>query len=129
MLFTAITMFIFCFIKLPEHIMFSAVGFILLLTLNIYPYKILSNRIIANIGTVSYSMYFIHFIVIGIFNSLGINQFINVTNLSSSLINFLLMYIVITVITFLIAKITYQIIEVPGQNLGKKLIKKLNQQK
>jgi peptidoglycan/LPS O-acetylase OafA/YrhL len=128
-LLTVITMLIFCFVELPEHIMFSAVGFILLLTLSIYPYKALSNKVIATVGTVSYSMYFIHFIVIAVFNNLGINQFISVANLPLSLINFLLIYIVITIITFLIAKITYRIVEVPGQNLGRKLIKKLDQQK
>lgn len=126
-LFAAITILLFCFMKFPEHIMFSAVGFVLLLALSIYPYKAFSNKIIADIGTVSYSMYFIHFIVIAVFNDLGVNQFISVTGLSLSLINFLLMYIVITIITFLIAKITYRFIEVPGQNLGRRLIKKLEQ--
>lgn len=128
MLFAAVCMLIFCFIKFPEHIMFSAVGFILLLTLSIYPYKALTNKIIASVGSVSYSMYFIHFIVIAIFNDLGINQLIEVVDLSSSLINFLMMYVIVTGITFLIAKVTYKLVEVPGQNLGKKLIKKLSKQ-
>jgi peptidoglycan/LPS O-acetylase OafA/YrhL len=124
-----VTILIFCFVRFPEHIMFSSAGFVLLIALSVFPYKTLSNRFIAAVGTVSYSMYFIHFIVIAVFNYLGWDQFIKVADLTSSLMNFILVYTVVSIITFLFAKITHKFIEVPGQNLGRKLIKKLNQQK
>ena len=80
------------------------------------------------IGKVSFSMYIIHFFVIQILESLGFVKIIPITNLASSLLNFCMLYLAVALITFLIANITYKLIEIPGQNLGKKIIKKLDQQ-
>lgn len=125
----AIFIFCFCYKQIPYHFLYN-IGFaFIIITLMQKPYKLFSNKLFATIGKVSFSMYIIHFAIMSIFNHLNFNRIILVTNISTSLLNFIGLYLIAVISTFLISQITYRIIEVPGQNLGKKIIKKLNQQK
>lgn len=125
----AATIFLSIYVDFPMHYIHGLVFVMLLLGLSIHSYKLLSNKITARVGLVSYSMYIVHFIVIGVFNKLKFTQIIEITNLTTSLINFVIMYLMVCTVTFIISSLTYKFIEVPGQNLGRKLIKRLNTSK
>ncbi len=128
-IYTAVLILVFCYIAVPKHIMFSLVYFMLLIIQTKYNFKLFSNRFLSEIGKVSFSMYLVHFVVIYLFNRFEFDRIIEVDNYATAFLNFILMYIVVATIAFAISSVTYRMIEVPGQNLGKKLIKKLNQQK
>lgn len=119
-------MIVFCYISVPKHILFSLVFVLLLIIQARYSFRLFSNRFLAEVGKVSFSMYLLHFAVVYLFNRFGFYRIIEVTDFTTSLLNFLLMYIVVAGVAFAISSITYRIIEVPGQNLGKRLIKKLS---
>ncbi|BES60615.1 acyltransferase family protein [Dysgonomonas capnocytophagoides] len=127
-LFAAAIIIMFAHIDYPYYFPWIIAFTVLLVVQSKYSLKIFSNKILAQIGKVSFSMYIIHFFVIQILESLGFVQIIPITNLASSLLNFCMLYLAVALITFLIANITYKLIEIPGQNLGKKIIKKLDQQ-
>lgn len=128
-IYTAVLILVFCYIAVPTHIMFSLVYFMLLIIQTKYNFKLFSNRFLSEIGKVSFSMYLVHFVVIYLFNRFEFDRIIEVDNYATAFLNFILMYIVVATIAFAISSVTYRMIEVPGQNLGKKIIKKLNQQK
>lgn len=121
----AFTVFFYCYFTLPRHVIYSLFFVLLLLTLYLKPYKILSNKILANIGKVSFSMYITHFSFVYLIREL---KLITVTDTLSASINLVVSYVFVFVCSFLISQLTYRFIEQPGQNLGRKLIKKLNQQ-
>lgn len=125
-IYTAVMILIFCYISVPKHIMFSLVFMLLLIIQAKYNFRLLSNKFLSEVGKVSFSMYLIHFAVIYLFNRFGFNHVIGVSNFGSSLLNFVLMYIIVAGAAFTLSSLTYRAIEVPGQDLGKKLIKKLS---
>lgn len=125
----AAVVFIFCYTDIPIDFMHGIGFIIILITQSRYNLKVLSNRVLAAIGKVSFSMYLVHFAIIYIFNDLRFYNIIPVNSFGTSLINFLLMYLLLVFLTFIVSKLTYTLIEIPGQNLGRKLIKKLDQQK
>lgn len=113
---------------MPYYILWSVAFMLLILILHRKTYKLFSNKILSKVGEVSFSMYIIHFLVIIIMNKLHIGQVIPVSGAVSSFANFILLYLIVSIISFAIANLTYRLIEIPGQNLGRKLIKKLDQQ-
>jgi len=123
----ATTVFIYCFVfSLSFHILYSLVFFILLLVLSKKPYKLFSNKIMATIGKCSFSMYLVHFAILGLLNQYGISYLIKADGFNSALFDIILMFLFIAASAFIISYLTYKFIEVPGQNLGRKLIKKIN---
>lgn len=127
--YAAIMVLVFCYIAIPKHIMFSFVFMLLLIIQGKYNFKLFSNRFFSEVGKVSFSMYLIHFAVIYLFNRFGFYHVINITDFWTSLLNFVLMYIIVAGVAFSISSFTYRMVEVPGQNLGKKLIVFLSQRK
>ncbi|MDR0824094.1 MAG: acyltransferase [Prevotella sp.] len=120
------SLLVFCYIALPKHILFSLLFALVLIIQSRYSFKALSNKLLAEVGKVSFSLYLVHFAVIYLFNRFGFYHVVNVTNFGTSLLNFALMYIIVACAAFIISSVTYRFIEVPGQNLGKKLIKELS---
>ncbi len=115
-------------IPLPYYFMWSIAFTILIIVLSNYPIKAFSNSVLAKVGKVSFSMYILHFFIITIFNQLNIGHIIPITGLITSILNFIILYIIVGILSYLLANVTYKLIEIPGQNLGKKIIKKLDQQ-
>jgi len=124
-----ITIITCCYISFPTNVGFSLAFVCLVLIMMFYPHKIYTNKFLANIGKVSFSMYIIHFFVIDLLNSFNASQFIKVTSFPISMLNFIIMYLIVFLITFLLSNISYKLIEIPGQDLGRKLIKKINPSK
>lgn len=123
--FTAILILVFCYVSVPKNIMFSLVFVLLLIIQNKYRFRAFSNKLLASIGKVSFSMYLVHFAVMYLFNRFHFSHVIGVSGFETCLLNFILMYIIVAVLTYIISSITYRIIELPGQNLGRKIIKKI----
>jgi peptidoglycan/LPS O-acetylase OafA/YrhL len=93
---------------------------------NKFNFKALSNKLLAAVGKVSFSMYLVHFGIIYMFNRIGFNHIIDVTSYGTSILNFILMYFIVAICTYAISAMTYKLIEVSGQNLGRHLIKKID---
>lgn len=119
-------LFILCYMTLPEHILFSLLFALILIIQSKYNFKALSNKVLASVGKVSFSMYLVHFGVIYMFNRIGFNHIIPVTSYGMSILNFILMYLIVVACAYAISNITYRLVEVPGQNLGRRLIKKID---
>ncbi len=118
-----IVLFLFTYTVVPYYLFYTITFCILIFILREKPYKLLCNKWLSKIGTVSFSMYIVHFFVIISMNALGIAHLIPITNLFTSIINYILLYLLVSSLTYTISYFTYKLIEVPGQNLGKKLIK------
>jgi len=123
----AATAAIFCYVTFPVYFGLCIMFFFLLLTLYLKPYKLFTNKAMARVGLYSYSMYVVHFVVIYLMNKTRFCDLITVTNLKISVVNFIFLYVAVAGASFLVSALTYKFIEVPGQNLGRRLIKKLNQ--
>lgn len=123
----AIVVFIYCFVfQLSFHILYSLVFFLLLVTLKNKPYRFFSNKVMAIIGKCSFSMYLVHFAILGVLNKYKISFLIEANTVASGLADLALLFLLVSATAFVISYFTYKYIEVPGQNLGRRLIKKLN---
>jgi peptidoglycan/LPS O-acetylase OafA/YrhL len=102
---------------LQDHILMSFAFFIIILIFSQSNSKILINNVICWIGKLSFSMYLIHFSILFLMWKLNILDLIN-----SQMINFGIRYTILIILTSLVAYLTYRFIELPGVNLGKKII-------
>lgn len=102
------------------HIMMS-IGFVALaLVLAANPIRLLVNPVTTFIGKISFSMYLIHFPVLHWMHKMG---YIDI--FAQPLLNFGCRYSILIAVATLISYLTYKFIEVPGQNLGKAFIARL----
>jgi peptidoglycan/LPS O-acetylase OafA/YrhL len=102
---------------LPEHILFSIFFILFALALNFKQPIYLVNRIINYIGTISFSMYIIHFAVL-----YWLTYFHKLDYFNNQFLNLGFKFLLINGFTILLATITYNFIEMPFQNIGKKII-------
>jgi peptidoglycan/LPS O-acetylase OafA/YrhL len=114
-------------LKLPikiinNHIFIGIIFAFLALTLSIYPIRILVNRIVIQLGKISFSMYLTHFFVLDLFQKLGINTFFKTGDVSS-----MLYYLCVIIATASLSYILYLTIERKGIFFGKRLIDRLEQ--
>jgi peptidoglycan/LPS O-acetylase OafA/YrhL len=114
--------------RLPLTYLLFSVAFVLLaLALSIRPTLILVNPLTRYAGKVSYSAYLTHFVVVR-----GVEGLVPRWGLGSALdahpvAGFVLLYLASVAVTIVASTLTYHAVEMPGQNLGKKLIRKINQ--
>lgn len=118
----------FSYLPMPYYFMWSIAFVTILIIQSRNSYVILSNKVLSKIGQVSFSMYIIHFLVIIVLNNFNIGHLIPISGFGLSAVNYILLVGIVSSITYAISLITYKFIEIPGQNLGRKLIKKLDQQ-
>ena len=127
LLFLTITIFIFCFAEMPYAIPYSLGYFVLLLTQSRKAYKLLSNKVLVSIGKVSFSIYLVHFAVMALMYKWRlIDYFTTFETKTSAYLSFILLFIVLTISSYLISCITYKYIEQKGQNVGRSIIKKMD---
>ncbi|QKZ13029.1 acyltransferase family protein [Spirosoma sp. KUDC1026] len=109
-------------LELPHTLHFyGSIGFILLLVgLAKRPVWLLVNRATEYVGKVSYSAYLTHFGVLFWMNQVMPREFIPVENLTTNVINFHLKFLLIVLVTVCVSTITYQLIEKPALQLGKR---------
>lgn len=131
LVFFTITLFVFCYTSVSRDFLFSVVFFFLLVILTRKAYVLFSNKIFAKIGTISFSLYLTHFAIMSLFNRFECFRWMEskITDSTSAYLCYILGYLCLFSVSFIVSSITYRLIEVPGQNLGRKLIKRLDQQK
>lgn len=127
MLFIAGTIFLYCFIfDISFHILYSLIFFLLLITLSKKSYILFSNKLLSKIGQYSFSMYLVHFAIIAILERYNIHGMFQPNNQLAAYCDIILFFLSLVIVSFIISHFTYKFIEVPGQNLGRKIIRKLN---
>jgi peptidoglycan/LPS O-acetylase OafA/YrhL len=109
-------------LKLPHTLhFFGSIGFILLLVgLAKRPVWLLVNRVTCYVGKVSYSAYLTHFGVLFWMNQFIPRELVPVHSLATNVLNFHLKFLLIVLATVCISTITYQLIEKPALQLGKR---------
>jgi len=125
--FLAFTVFIYIYIEnVPYNFVYSLIYFLLILILSKKSYHVLSNKVLAHIGKVSFSMYIVHFVVMSNHNKWLF--WLDINDTKSAYLSFIFTFGILFAVSYIISYFTYKYIEVSGQNLGRKLIKKLDQQ-
>jgi peptidoglycan/LPS O-acetylase OafA/YrhL len=92
------------------------------LFLSCYPTRVLVNRVIAQLGKISFSMYLIHFAVLEAFSKLGISAIFQKGDASS-----ILHYLCVVTVTAPLSYLFYTTVERQGILVGKRLIDRLEQ--
>jgi peptidoglycan/LPS O-acetylase OafA/YrhL len=107
------------------NITLFGIGFMLLaIGLSKGKNKFLINPLLIHIGKISYSMYLVHFAVLHVMRKLFVRY-----PMENVYVSFTIMYLSVIIITVIISTVTYNRIEIPFQNLGKCLIKKVESRK
>lgn len=121
------TVAVFTVIELPFPILVSFVFFLGIILLSKKQYKLISNKYIAKIGEVSFSMYFMHFLVMYCMDWWGYHSFLSqINNTGTAIIYYVITILLLFVPSFLISCITFKYIELKGQNIGRNIIKKMD---
>jgi len=102
---------------LAEHILFAFVFSALAYYASFFSEKIIINRVTVFIGKISFSVYLLHHLVLIILERLG---FVSYTG--KQITDFGIRYVLTVLLSVLLSYVTYRFIEIPGMNLGKKLI-------
>ena len=102
---------------LPSHVLFSLVFLLLAYGLSLFQFKMIVNPVINYIGKISFSMYLVHLAVLH-----WVKQFNLFNYWNNGMLNYATRFLFVLVSTMIISTIFYNIIEVPFQNIGKKII-------
>ncbi|CAN1211871.1 hypothetical protein TUMEXPCC7403_16820 [Tumidithrix helvetica PCC 7403] len=112
------------YVFIPKIFPYGLVFLTLTLALFLHPFEFIVNRFTCHLGKISYSAYIVHFALIA--PSLALTKL--VAGSLSPIFQLGLLFIILLLGTCLVATLTYQFIELPGQNLGKIAIKKLSKE-
>ncbi|MBE9599530.1 acyltransferase [Pedobacter sp. MC2016-24] len=85
-------------------------------------FKLVVNRVVKYFGKISYSMYMAHFLIVEGVEYFGFFDRFPLTNQKYLVAYFALKFLLILFVTTGISGLIYRIVEVPSQNLGKKVI-------
>ncbi|WP_426671959.1 acyltransferase family protein [Mucilaginibacter sp. McL0603] len=103
-----------------EHYLFAIAFAFLSFGLSNYPFILLVNRFTVWVGKLSYSIYLVHLLVAGLLVKYHLNHYS-----SNASIEVVIRFSIILSISIAVSMFTYHLIEVPFQNLGKRVIEKL----
>jgi peptidoglycan/LPS O-acetylase OafA/YrhL len=104
------------------HYWFGAAFFVLALALSKHAPRLLVNPIINYIGEISFSLYLVHFAVLFALNHTGHIDLLPASRMATALLDFTLRYLVLLGVSISLSTIFYRVIEVPFQQIGKRLI-------
>ncbi|MFT4033282.1 MAG: acyltransferase [Siphonobacter sp.] len=124
LLILVLSLFILSYLSIPAHFQYGLLFFVLIVTLAKKPYPFFCNRILSYIGQISFSIYLIHFVLLHWLVSYKQVDFIPVTNFITASANFLIRYSILLGVSGVVAHFTYQYIEIPGQRLSKRFLKR-----
>ena len=120
-----LAVFVYSYHAIPYGFQYSLIYFVLLLVLSKKPYKFFSNKILASIGKVSFSIYLVHFMVMYCIGRWDLFGFLHTSDTASAYLNFLIAFLILTLVSYLISCLTYKYIELKGQDIGKYVISKI----
>ena len=106
---------------LPEHFLFGLVFVILVWAFGVYPAPVLANRFTRHFGKISYSAYFIHFVVLDEMNRLVLPWYRSLTAIP--VVQLVLVYGSCVIANLCLATLTHELIEKPGINWGKRFVR------
>jgi len=109
-----------------DHLIFSALAALLCLALHRYPSKVVVSSITQRVGVVSFSMYLLHFVMLEPSYWLIRTIWQGYTPGPDDVLFLALYFIVVAVVTFMIAELTYRWIESPFIQRGESIIAFLN---
>ena len=104
------------------HYLFGAAFLMLAYTLSQYQLRLLVNPVINYIGEVSFSLYLVHFAVMYGLTVTGYAKLVVPIGLVTALADFGLRYVLVLLISLVLVTLLYRLVEVPFQNVGKRLI-------
>ncbi len=104
---------------LPPFFLYSIVFVIIAYLFAVQPFRLFVNPFLCHIGKVSFSVYLVHFWVIHFVEV----HILPALPLANSYLRAVMMYGCTTLISVIIATITYRLIELPGEEIGRRLIK------
>jgi peptidoglycan/LPS O-acetylase OafA/YrhL len=105
-----------------QHYWFAGAFLVLALGLSQRPLRLLVNPVLNYIGEVSFSLYLVHFAVLNALNMTGHSELVRPGRMVTALLDLGIRYILVVGIGVVLATIFYRLIEVPFQNVGKRLI-------
>lgn len=105
---------------MPIHFFYGIAFVILTAGLYFHSSRLFVNPLTRWIGKISYSLYLVHFILLPY-----VKNWIDLGPYFGKTVQFALYFIIVLVVSSGISFMTYRFIEIPGMNLGKKLIRKL----
>lgn len=111
------TVFVF-----PVHIQFGMAFIVLGYALSLKEFYVLVNPITVYFGKISFSMYLVHFAILDGLTRFNYVDWVPTDTVIGSIVNFGLRLCCLGSLTALISTISYHLIEVPFQSMGKKII-------
>lgn len=111
---------------LPGHFLFGIAFVLLGIAISKTEFKVLENPILIYIGKISYSMYLVHFAVLYWLTKFNFVDYLEVSNAFTAILNYSFRFLIVIVLSVFISSISYRLIEMPMQNIGKKIIFKIN---
>lgn len=112
------------YLLLPTHILCGAALTLVAYGLSRHPFRLFVNPIIVYIGTVSYSGYITHFVVIDIINRVLRHLNPLISSIPGEIV-FILTFGCVVALTTAVSTLSCRLIEIPGQNLGRRFINAL----
>lgn len=106
---------------LPRHLLYGITFVLFTYGLSIYPSSIFVNRFFRYAGKISYSLYLTHVICLRF--AMHVNHYLHDHEILQSNL-FPVAFVLVMVSSFVVATITYHLIEQPFQRLGARIIKK-----
>ena len=107
-------------LRIPVHFLYGIAFVILTMALQIYPWCLFVNPLTEYVGKISYSAYLTHFSILPLAKK--IPEIVWLREDCNALPVYLLTFGITLGGTIIISSITYRLIEVPGQSLGRRLI-------
>ncbi|WP_212000345.1 acyltransferase [Chitinophaga sp. HK235] len=92
-------------------------------------FRIVVNPLIRYFGKISYSMYLVHFAVIHWLTKSGVFNEGQITDMRTAIQSVAFKYLCVVILSAILATFFYHLVEVPFQNLGKQIIKRVKDQK
>jgi peptidoglycan/LPS O-acetylase OafA/YrhL len=111
------TVFIF-----PVHIQFGMAFVVVGYALSLKEFYVLVNPVTIYFGKISYSMYMVHFAILYWLTRFDFVDWVPTSTVYGSVVNFGLRLCCLVCLTALVSTISYHLIEVPSQNLGRWII-------
>jgi peptidoglycan/LPS O-acetylase OafA/YrhL len=107
---------------LSNHTLFGVAFVCISLSVAWHPWPLLVNRLTRHVGQTSYSLYLLHMAMIELIQTVSPGTFSRVP----SGFKYIVAFVIVVVVTTLVATLTYHLVEVPGQRAGKALIAHLD---
>ncbi|MFA6518794.1 MAG: acyltransferase [Candidatus Shapirobacteria bacterium] len=104
----------------PYQFIFAVLMGVGVYLLSLHPTKLVVNKSTVFIGKISFSLYISHFAVLKLMTTLNLVDFVNLP-----LLNFSIRYFLLFIISIIISSVTYRLVELPGMEVGKRVVKNL----